>query len=250
MYASASFYLQMYRFESYLFRWLERSLPVQLGRKARRIFDQFLHKLAHKLEEIVNPQPAVTNHLPVRKLLKPVYALVKRLVATPSPLKPEVTHQTTEISSIDPDLTNAIMPLGKLSRKRIKLEELIQQAIAYFFRRNRSLPDGKAERLAMYEEIFDDLYGKIIITQEQPPLTTTAQTVGSPATGIDIWLEEVESYSMRAWIETQAIPLGYAESPVMKFLLWLDKIIAKIEQWFIKLWEWLVNLFLKFIHRT
>ncbi len=44
------------------------------------------------------------------------------------------------------------------------------------------------------------------------------------------------------WIDTTAEDVGYARSPWSKILIWLDRIIAKIENWLIGIWKLLQRL--------
>jgi hypothetical protein len=53
---------------------------------------------------------------------------------------------------------------------------------------------------------------------------------------LDIELEE-QSRPLQAWIETQATFLGYVYSPILKFIYCIDSLVAKFEQWLIKLWQ-------------
>lgn len=43
------------------------------------------------------------------------------------------------------------------------------------------------------------------------------------------------------WIDAIAEDVGYERSPLSKILIWLDRIIAKIENWLIKIWNSIVN---------
>lgn len=54
---------------------------------------------------------------------------------------------------------------------------------------------------------------------------------------------------LKAWIETQAIFMGYVYSPVMEVIHWLDRLIARIETWFIQLWQKLQRWIKKILKR-
>ncbi len=43
------------------------------------------------------------------------------------------------------------------------------------------------------------------------------------------------------WIETDSEILGYSQSPIARFLVWLDRILLQIENWLIKIWNKLSN---------
>ncbi len=43
------------------------------------------------------------------------------------------------------------------------------------------------------------------------------------------------------WIDTTAEDVGYARSPLNKILTWLDRIVAKIENWLIGIWNAIVD---------
>jgi hypothetical protein len=47
---------------------------------------------------------------------------------------------------------------------------------------------------------------------------------------------------LRAWIETHATFLGYAYSPIMEVVYWLDRLIARLERSLIWLWEKAISL--------
>ncbi|CAN1209493.1 hypothetical protein TUMEXPCC7403_04675 [Tumidithrix helvetica PCC 7403] len=66
------------------------------------------------------------------------------------------------------------------------------------------------------------------------------------------WAEYLEEPTppLRAWIETHATFLGYAYSPIMEIVHWLDRLVARIERSLIGLWQkitrfpqWLGQLF-------
>jgi hypothetical protein len=244
----------MSRFQSYLFNWIKRSFPVELGRKARRaverikrdLTENLVDNLVDKIAHILGENEAET-HPPnpvLRKLLKPVYSLVKNMSRGSTITKEEPKSKHIQVLEEIPTL--AVRNVPTKSKLKVSLEELFSQAFIYFSQKKRTLPSTKDDRLATYYEITDD-QSAVNLIQLQPPSPIVATISDEPPQTIETWESEIDNYSMRAWIETQAISLGYADSPIIKVLLWLDKLIAKIEQWFIKLWqtivEWLLSKF-------
>ncbi|WP_310427430.1 hypothetical protein [Chamaesiphon sp. VAR_48_metabat_135_sub] len=47
--------------------------------------------------------------------------------------------------------------------------------------------------------------------------------------------------SSQDWIEADSEIIGYSTSPIAKFLAWLDRLILKIENWSIEIWNTIVN---------
>ncbi len=245
----------MSRFQSQLFTWIERSLPVQLGRKARKILNKITVELVEKLSqtiEKIEKQPASTPvHGSIKKLLQPAKALVKFITnysiiqsaTAPDKLCLEKQPPTTAISH----------PLGQSNsnyRERTnknfrELNELIIKAIAYFQQKKRtlpapSLPSSKANRMTIYADMEVEHTVPWLDTN-QPPIINDNTGMVVIEKEIESWEEELDDYCMRAWIETQAEFLGYADSPIIKFLVWLDRIILKIEKWLSKIWQNLLN---------
>jgi hypothetical protein len=52
---------------------------------------------------------------------------------------------------------------------------------------------------------------------------------------------EPESEYFQDWIDADSELIGYSQSPLAKFLAWLDRIILRIENWLIKIWNMLLN---------
>jgi hypothetical protein len=81
-------------------------------------------------------------------------------------------------------------------------------------------------------------------------ITTNSDAPGEIVPDLSGWLEEVpdleaeETYStLQAWIETQATFLGYVYSPIMGFIHWLDRLIARFERWLMQLWQKVCQMF-------
>ncbi len=240
----------MSRFRSRLFTWIERSLPVQLGRKARQIFDKIAAELVEKLAQTIDKLEQQTNAptLPraVKKLLQPAKALVKFMAkhwVIPAPkTEPMVQHPSTTAIRYTPKL-----PEGEARehhRKQLgELNELIVRAIAYFQKKKRTLPapalpSAEVDRMMRYSAMGAEETVPWL-DDPQPPSKPISTAVLEKQ--VEPWEAELDDHCMRAWIETQATFLGYADSPIIKFLLWLDGIILKIEQCLIAIWQKLVS---------
>ena len=245
----------MSHFQSRLFTWIERSLPVQLGRKARQMLNKITLELAEKLSktiEKIEKQPTSTPvHNSIKKLLQPAKALVKFITkhsiiqsaTAPGKLHLEKQPPTAAISR----------PLGQFNsnyRERTnknfrELNELIIKAIAYFQQKKRTLPapplpSSKSDRMELYAEMETEQTVPWLDRTQSPTITSNAGMVVIEQE-IESWEEDLDDYCMRAWIETQAEFLGYADSPIIKFLVWLDRIILKIEKWLAAIWQKLIN---------
>ncbi len=99
---------------------------------------------------------------------------------------------------------------------------LLEEAMDYFLRRPQLSPTQQA-----YEQD----------TEPWPPL---------PPPQLPLEVTEVKlDPPLQAWIDTPATSLGYAYSPLVNFLLWLDRLVARLEAWLIKLWrtfwQWLTT---------
>jgi hypothetical protein len=82
--------------------------------------------------------------------------------------------------------------------------------------------------------------------------TTTTQLSQDQLDGSLVFEEELQMYQsqspeyerdrpLRAWIEAKATLWGYSNNPVMRLLIWIDEIVAKIENLIIKLWKGLIG---------
>jgi hypothetical protein len=244
----------MSRFQSHLFNWLERSLPVALGRKTRKIFDQIARSLADKLAQIIaDPEPDPIDGKPApdpqrlpsawRALLKPAYALMCYLAGSNQGTKPSTNAPVVEGIVVVPEVAPPDRG-GALDRPRDyfqRLYELLEQAIAYFRQRQRALPDPALTKAAQgaqipYEEPTVPWLDDTKLLQPEPNLTVIAEN-NLPET--DAWAEPEPSH-MRAWLESQVLLINYGDSWAVKLLLWLDRLVAKIEQWLHKLWQKIV----------
>jgi len=245
----------MSRFQSRLFTWIERSLPVQLGRKARKILNKITVELAEKLSQTIEKlekQPTATPvHSSIKKLLQPAKALVKFITKhsiIQSATAPDKLHlqKQTPATAISRPLSQANSNYREQTNKNFReLNELIIKAIAYFQKKKRtlpapSLPSSKADRMTLYADIESEHTVPWLDTI-QPPIINENKGMVVIEKEIESWEEELDDYCMRAWVETQAEFLGYADSPIIKFLVWLDRIILKIEKWLAKIWQNLLN---------
>jgi hypothetical protein len=245
----------MSRFQSQLFIWIERSLPVQLGRKARQILHKITVELAEKLSqtiEKIEKQPASTPvHSSIKKLLQPAKALVKfiakhgsmqsatapdQLHLVEQPLNPAISHAFGQAHSKNREQT---------SRDFRELNELIIKAIAYFQQKKRTLPaptlpSSKSDRMELYAEMEPEQTVPWLDRIPAPSIGDNTRIVMIEKE-LDSWEEDLDDYCMRAWLETQTEFLGHADSPIIKFLIWLDRIILKIEKWLAPIWQKLIN---------
>ncbi len=162
-----------------------------------------------------------------------------------------------------------------------RLRRLIEEAIAYFFDKQRSnstldetsdITPNEEAWLTM-EDIFGNDNGPWPLPLEyeshaftkspdkdaihssgelQNFETTTTQISQDRLDGSLIFEEALlmhqqenpESESdrpLRAWIEAKASIMGYAYNPVMTVILWVDAIVLKLEDLIIKFWKGLIN---------
>jgi len=245
----------MSRFQSRLFIWIERSLPVRLGRKARQIFNKITVELAEKLSqtiEKIEQQPiAIPLRNSVKKLLQPAKALVK-FIAKHGGIQPATPAERHNLAK--PSTTTAISrSFAKFDRQNRQqksknlgeMNELIIKAIAYFQQKQRTLPapplpSAKSDRMMIYSAMEAE-HTVPWLDAIQPPIISSNAGMTVIETEIESWEEDLDDYCMRAWLETQAEFLGYADSPIIKFLVWLDRIILKIEKWLASIWQKLVD---------
>ncbi|WP_201320354.1 hypothetical protein [Pseudanabaena sp. lw0831] len=169
----------------------------------------------------------------------------------------------------------------KLDNQLERLQKLIEDAIAYFFGKQRSQPTldetsditPSAEAWLTMEDLFGDDNGPWPLPLEYESIafskspdrtaihssselqnfeTTTTQISQDQLEGSLVFEEELLMYQsqssdsdsdrpLRAWIETKANLWGYANNPVMRLLIWIDAIVVKIENLIIKLWKGLIN---------
>jgi len=114
-------------------------------------------------------------------------------------------------------LTAPSKAIARLSRTIVpsRWQQLLAEAINYFLRRPKLSP-----REQEYAEE----------SSPWPPLPPPSGQI----TEVEITPEDSP---LHAWIEIPATSLGYAYSPLVNFLLWLDQLIARLEEYFIRLWR-------------
>ena len=181
----------------------------------------------------------------------------------------------------DPNPESEFDDALKLDNQLERLQKLIEDAIAYFFNKQRSQPTldetsditPSAEAWLTMEDLFGDDNGPWPLPLEYESIafskspdhaaihssselqnfeTTTTQISQDQLESSLIFEEELQMYQsqssdrdsdrpLRAWIETKANLWGYSNNPVMIFLLWIDAIVVKIENLIIKLWKGLIS---------
>ena len=214
-------------------------------------------------------------------------------------INPDTNLNTNQVQSNDPDLLSA-EAINKLqtSTKNSnslkfddqieRLQKLIEEAIAYFFGKQRSQPtlDETSDMtirelswLTMEDDFVDDngpwplpleyeshAFNKssdMAAINSSGELqnfeTTTSQISQDQLQQSLIYEEELLMYQqsttksesdrpLRAWIEANASIMGYAYNPVMTVILWVDAIVVKIEDLLIIFWKALINLPKRLIH--
>ena len=168
----------------------------------------------------------------------------------------------------------------KIDNQLDRLQRLIEQAIAYFFGKQRSssleqtsdISPSDTAWLTM-EDIFGDDNGPWPMPLEYESIafskspdriaihssgelenfeTTTTQISQDQLEGSLIFEKDLLSYQqqtsdaesdrpLRAWIENKANIGGSSHNPLIRLLLWLDQIVLKIEDLIIKLWKGLMH---------
>jgi len=160
-----------------------------------------------------------------------------------------------------------------------RLRKIIEAAIAYFFTKTEPTLEGTSDITSSgsawltMEDLFRDDNGPWPIPLEYESVsymkspdrhtihssgelqnfeTTTTQISQDQLQGGLSFEEEDLLYQspnpvsdngdrpLRAWLEAQAIILGYAYNPVMTVILWVDGIVLKIENLMINLWQGLI----------
>jgi hypothetical protein len=169
----------------------------------------------------------------------------------------------------------------KIDNQLERLQKLIEDAIAYFFGKQRSQPTldetsditASQESSLTMEDIFGNDNGPWPLSAEHESIafskspdrnaihssgelqnfeTTTTQISQDRLDGSLVFIEELlgiqkerfqteSDRPLRAWIEANATILGYVYNPVMTVVLWIDAIVLKIEDLVIGFWQGLIN---------
>ncbi|ELS33308.1 MULTISPECIES: hypothetical protein [Pseudanabaena] len=173
------------------------------------------------------------------------------------------------------DSSSALKPDNQLER----LQKLIEQAIAYFFGKQKPTLKETSditpteEAWLTMEEVFGDDNGPWPLPLEYESIafnkspdrqaihssgelqnseTTTTQISQDRLVGNLVFEEELldlqQSNSdpesdrpLKAWIEANASLLGYVYNPVMTVIFWVDAIVLKIENLIIGFWRGLIS---------
>lgn len=194
-------------FQSRLFNWIYHSPPFQWGRRARYVLQRWFQELPRSVEHFwqdtvphlfaPSPPPKEFIPLPDRAKLPPWRRFLARVLGR--------GLSTEERSLTQP--SPALIPHG--------WRALLEEAINYFLRR---------PKLSPRQQEYENEAG------HWPPLPPP----GDQITEIKL---EPEDPPLYAWIDTHATSLGYAYSPVVNFLLWIDRWVAQLEAWVLKLWR-------------
>jgi hypothetical protein len=169
----------------------------------------------------------------------------------------------------------------KIDNQLERFQKLIEDAIAYFFGKQRSQPTldetsditiSETSSLTM-EDIFGNDNGPWPLSAEHESIafskspdrnvihssgelqnfeTTTTQISQDRLDGSLVFIEELlgiqqerfqtaSDRPLKAWIETNATILGYVYNPVMTVVLWIDAIVLKIEDLMINFWQGLIG---------
>lgn len=192
-------------------------------------------------------------------------------------LKPRANSYPSNAPNIEPEFSDAL----KLDNQLERLQKLIEDAITYFFSKQRSQPTldetsditPSTEAWLTMEDLFGDDNGPWPLPLEYESIafskspdrtaihssselqnfeTTTTQLSQDQLDGSLVFEEELQMYQsqspeyerdrpLRAWIEAKATLWGYSNNPVMRLLIWIDEIVAKIENLIIKLWKGLIG---------
>lgn len=179
-------------------------------------------------------------------------------------------------------ISNESQDYLQIEQKLENLRNLIVQAIAYFFDKQRSRRTlDEANDLAptdeawlTMEDVFGDDQGPWPLPLEyESPAFTKSMNVSNPAAinssgelqncetttsqiyqdrldGSLYFTEEEVAQSkmpnsdrpLRAWLEAKATLWGYAANPVMDAIFWLDQVILKCENFIIAFWQKCVRL--------
>lgn len=186
------------------------------------------------------------------------------------------TNQETE------GIANESQDYLQIEQRLERLRKLIEQAIAYFFDKQRSRPTldetnditTTEEARLKVEDVFGDDQGPWPLPLEyESPAFNRSMNVSNPAainssgdlqnfetTTSKIYQERLdgslyftdeETYQsetptsdrpLKAWLEAKATLWGYASNPVMDAIFWLDQFILKFENLLIALWKKWVRL--------
>ncbi len=188
-------------------------------------------------------------------------------------LQPRENSYPSNASNLESEFDDAL----KLDNQLERLQKLIEDAIAYFFSKQRSQPtlDETSDIMASAEAwyLFGDDNGPWPLPLEYESIafskspdrtaihssselqnfeTTTTQISQDQLEGSLVFEEELQMYQsqssqyesdrpLRAWIEAKATLWGYSNNPVMRLLIWIDAIVAKIENLIVKLWKGLIS---------
>jgi hypothetical protein len=147
----------MPRFQSNLFNWIDRSLPVQLGRSVRAFIEDFLdRRIGNPPSRLRSPQPALPFQVGrkigkqiARMVLYPVYVLgtvLKRNYPQLNPqanslAQPQLNPQTAipQTESQTPSSDPPASPTSKPAIKSPSLESLSSKKVPFLFRPVQSL---------------------------------------------------------------------------------------------------------------
>jgi hypothetical protein len=194
---------------------------------------------------------------------------------------PSTNDLTDSANQGTSNIANEFQDSLQIDQQLERLRKLIEQAIAYFFDKQRSRPTldetndltTTTETWLTMEDVFGDDHGPwpLPLEYESPAFaksinlsnsaainssgelqnfeTTTSQIYQDRLEGSLYFVEEEESRAenasdrpLRAWLEAKATLWGYAVNPVMDAIFWLDQVILKIENLLIALWKKWVKL--------
>ncbi|NJK35265.1 MAG: hypothetical protein HC919_10055 [Oscillatoriales cyanobacterium SM2_2_1] len=206
----------MSRFQSQIMNWLDRSLPVQWGRQARRSLQQWL---TQRQSNAAPRSPRTITYTYWQGLLR------ARRDAQPLTGRPAVPALPPWRFLL---MKQAFAQL-KQSQSWDRLLELIAAAIAYFARQPKPKRlDGNPDPNWLDPPDFRG---------DCPQIMPGRAPLWAPIPEEP----DLEPTPMYAWIDTHATFLGYAYGPVMTLIYWLDRWLARLERLLLRFWRWLTT---------
>jgi hypothetical protein len=154
---------------------------------------------------LVGTPPSITNHQP-SSLAAPPTEIVKAIA--PSRGENGDRSQIPTQNRPSPGIVNRVKQLWQYYREYIQVD----------------LPDEVVER--SLTTTHEPLSGFL----RQPNLPKDGEGLTPRKSAVDV-------EHQADWIETEVEDLGYARSPIARLLLWLDRVMLKIENWAIKIWQ-------------
>ncbi|NET02992.1 MAG: hypothetical protein F6K62_15135 [Sphaerospermopsis sp. SIO1G2] len=236
--------------------------------------ERLLNKLTNTNEIRITDNVDVGNQSPIKSYPGKIIALLDQVLAKlESKAIIPIQNQSQEIINIlvdSKDQGEITVNSQGLQKPKLRISEIIESAINYFFGGRRiptiaetekfyELPQQTVNKFTETSQIqtsentdswltWSDLYGEVEIQSSQKQTSGKATTKSESSSYVNLGntqnIKDSKQWKLNPdWIETKAIFIGYEKHPLEQILEWLDHIMVWVEMIFLNMVYFCKGLF-------